>query len=87
MAVSEKWCQIDSLLLTTTHHYSGKYHNGYRFVPFPITFNAIEGHLPVEEHFCDISHGFVVWSLSDSLASWFMYMYCVFVDVYLVLLK
>ena len=42
-ANEEPWCKIDTLLLHTTNM---KYHIGYRFVPFPMTFNDPEGHSP-----------------------------------------
>jgi len=51
--------KIDTLLLHTTNR---KYHMAYQFVPFPMTFNDLEGHSPVaglingrfDEHLCDI---------------------------------
>jgi len=43
MVVSKKWREIDTLLLHTTN---GKYHMAYLFVPFPMTLDDLEGHLP-----------------------------------------
>jgi len=60
--VSQKWCTIDTLLLHTVNR---KYRIAYRFVPFPMTLNDIEGHSPVawlfkqfDEHLRNILHGF-----------------------------
>jgi len=44
--VSKKWREIDTLLLHTTNR---KYHMAYLFVPFPMTFDDLEGHSPNAE--------------------------------------
>jgi len=44
LIVSKKWCKIDTLLLHATNR---KYHMAYRFVPFLMTLNNLEGHWPV----------------------------------------
>jgi len=41
--VSKKWCEIDMLLLHTTNR---TYHMAYLFIPFPMTLDDFEGHLP-----------------------------------------
>jgi len=41
--VSKKWRETDTLLLHTTNR---KYHMAYLFVPFPMTLDDLEGHLP-----------------------------------------
>ena len=43
MVVSKKWRETDTLLLHTTNR---KYHIAYLFVPFPMTLENLEGHLP-----------------------------------------
>jgi len=43
LVVSKKWCDIDILLLHTTNR---KYHISYLFIPFPMTLDDLEGHLP-----------------------------------------
>ena len=48
VVVSQKLCKVDMLLPHTTNR---KYHMAYRFVPFPITSNALEGHSLVAKLF------------------------------------
>jgi len=62
VAVSKKWCRMDTLLLRTTNR---KYHMAYRFVPFPVKLNNPVSNSPVAglikcnlTNLCDISHGF-----------------------------
>jgi len=43
VVVSKKWRKTDTLLLHTTNR---KYHMAYLFVPFPMTLDDLEGHLP-----------------------------------------
>jgi len=43
VVVSKKWREIDTLLLHTTNR---KYHVACVFVPFPVTFDDLESHLP-----------------------------------------
>ena len=38
MAVSKKWCEIDTSLVHTINR---KYHMAYRFVPFPMTLDDL----------------------------------------------
>jgi len=42
LVVSKKWCDIDILLLHTTNIL----HISYLFIPFPMTLDDLEGHLP-----------------------------------------
>jgi len=43
VVVSKEWCELDTLLLRTTNR---KYHMAYLFMPFPMTLDNLEGHLP-----------------------------------------
>jgi len=43
VVVSKKWRKIDTLLLHTTNR---KYDMAYLFMPFPMTFDDLEGHSP-----------------------------------------
>ena len=43
VVVSKKWCEIDTVLLHITNR---KYHMAYLFVPFPMTLDDFEAHLP-----------------------------------------
>jgi len=43
VVVAKKWRELDTLLLHATN---GKYHMAYLFVPFPMTLDDLEGHLP-----------------------------------------
>ena len=43
VVVSKKRCKIDTLVLHTTNR---KYNMAYLFVPFPMTLDDTEGHLP-----------------------------------------
>jgi len=63
VVVSEKWCDIDTLLLHTT---SRKYHISYLFMPFPMTLDDLEGHLP--------NAGLIKFNLTNICAtfSWFL---------------
>jgi len=44
VVVSKKRCKIDTLVLQTTNR---KCLMAYRFVPFPVTLDDLEGHSPV----------------------------------------
>jgi len=43
VVVSNKWREIDTLLLHTTNR---KYHMAYLLLPFPVTLDDLNGHSP-----------------------------------------
>ena len=57
VVVYQKWCKIDPLLLHTTNR---KCHMAYRFMPFPVTLNDLEGckAYAIRWTVCNISQGF-----------------------------